>query len=68
MSMEPRCELSDAQVSANMRRIAALLDEANAMLQRTFEHNEDLYNMCSDIEDMCAGLEMEADELDSLAN
>ena len=68
MSMEPRSELSDAEVSANMRKAAELLDEANALLQSTFEAGEDLYNMCCDIEDICGNLEAEADELDSLAN
>ena len=67
MSMDPRSDLSDAEVSANMRRAADLLDQANALLQRTFEAGEDLYNMCSDIEDICGDLEAEADELDSLA-
>jgi hypothetical protein len=66
MSMDPRSDLSDAEVSANMRRAADLLDQANALLQRTFEAGEDLYNMCSDIEDICGDLEAEADELDSL--
>jgi hypothetical protein len=67
MSMEPRSNLSDAEVSANMRKAAELLDQANALLQSTFEAGEDLYNMCSDIEDICGDLEAEADELDSLA-
>ena len=65
--LDPRSNLSDAEVSANMRRAAELLDAANALLQNTFEHSEDLYNMCSDIEDICGDLEAEADELDSLA-
>ena len=68
MSMDPRSELSDAEVSANMRKAAELLDQANALLQNTFEAGEDLYNMCCDIEDICGNLEAEADELDSLAN
>ena len=67
MLMDPRSNLSNAEVSANMRKAADLLDQANALLQNTFEHTEDLYNMCSDIEDICADLEAEADELDSLA-
>jgi hypothetical protein len=50
-----------------MRKAAELLDQANAVLQSTFEAGEDLYNMCSDIEDICGDLEAEADELDSLA-
>jgi hypothetical protein len=65
--MEPRCELSDAEVSANMRKAAELLDQANALLQSTFEAGEDLYNLCCDIEDICGNLEAEADELESLA-
>ena len=68
MSMDPRSALSDAEVSANMRKAAELLDQANALLQSTFEAGEDLYNMCCDIEDICGNLEAEADELDSLAN
>ena len=68
MSMEPRSNLSDAEVSANMRKAAELLDQANALLQNTFEAGEDLYNMCCDIEDICGNLEAEADELDSVAN
>ena len=68
MSMDPRSNLSDAEVSANMRKAAELLDQANALLQNTFEAGEDLYNMCCDIEDICGNLEAEADELDSLAN
>lgn len=67
MSLDPRSNLSNAEVSANMRRAAELLDQANALLQSTFEAGEDLYNMCSDIEDICADLEANADELDSLA-
>jgi hypothetical protein len=51
-----------------MRKAAELLDQANALLQSTFEAGEDLYNMCCDIEDICGNLEAEADELDSLAN
>jgi hypothetical protein len=66
MSLWTRSDLSDAEVSANMRKAAELLDQANALLQSTFEAGEDLYNMCSDIEDICGDLEMEADELDSL--
>jgi hypothetical protein len=66
--MDPRSALSDAEVSANMRKAAELLDQANALLQSTFEAGEDLYNMCCDIEDICGNLEAEADELDSLAN
>ena len=67
MSMDPCSNLSDAEVSANMRKAAELLDQANALLQSTFEAGEDLYNMCSDIEDICGNLEAEADELESLA-
>ena len=67
MSLDPRSNLSDAEVDANMRKAAELLDQANAVLQMTFEANEDLYSLCSDIEDLCSDLEAEADELASLA-
>lgn len=58
--MKPRRELSNAEVSANMRTAADLLNQANALLQSTFQDNEDLYNMCSDIEDMRDALEAKA--------
>jgi hypothetical protein len=57
--MIPRCELSYAEVSANVRKAAELLDQANALLQSTFEAGVDLYNLCCDIEDICDNLDAE---------
>jgi hypothetical protein len=65
MSLEARSILSDLAVSENLRKAAYLIYQANALLQRTFEANEDLYAVCSTLESMSAELEMEADELDS---
>ena len=68
MSLEARNILSDLAVSTNMRKAADLIEQANKLLQRTFEANEDLYAVCSTLESICGDLEMDADELDSFSN
>ena len=68
MSLDPCSNLSDAAVSTNMRKAADLIEQANALLQRTFEANDDLYAICSTLESICGDLEMDADELDSFSN
>lgn len=67
MSLTPNSRLTDAQVEQRLRKAADLIAEADAVLQNTFEDGEDLYLLCTQLQDFCADLEMEADELASLA-
>lgn len=66
MSLTPYSRLSDKQVEDRLRKAADLIAEADALLQNTFEDSEDLYLLCTQLQDFCADLEMEADEMQSI--
>jgi phosphoglycerate-specific signal transduction histidine kinase len=67
MALTPNPALSDKQVEQRLRKAAELIDRADALIQSTFEADDELYELCSRLQDMCADFEMEADELASLA-
>jgi hypothetical protein len=64
--MTPLAKFSPTQVELRLRRAAALIDRADALIQGTFEADDDLYEFCSKLQDLCGDLEYEADELASL--
>jgi hypothetical protein len=64
--MQLNTYISEKQAIINLREAAALMAKANAKIQAVFEASEALQEMHNLIEDMCAELEMEADELQSL--
>jgi phosphoglycerate-specific signal transduction histidine kinase len=66
MAMTPLAKFSDAQVELRLRKAAELIDRADALIQSTFEADDDLYEFCTKLQDLCGDLEMEADELASL--
>lgn len=67
MALTPNPMLSDKMVEIRMRKIADMLNDVDALIQNTFEADDELYELCSKLQDMCADFEMEADELASLA-
>jgi phosphoglycerate-specific signal transduction histidine kinase len=67
MALTPNSNLSDKQVEQRLRKAADLIAEADALIQSTFEADDELYILCSQLQDYCADFEMEADELASLA-
>jgi len=67
MALAPNPMLSDKQVEIRLRKIADMIDAVDALIQNTFEADDELYELCSRLQDMCADFEMEADELASLA-
>jgi len=68
MSLSPNAGLSDTQVEQRLRRIADLIGRADALIQSTFEADDELYAVCTVLQDLSADFEMEADELASLSN
>jgi hypothetical protein len=64
--MELNTYISEKQAIINLREAAALMAKANVKIQAVFDASEGLQEMHDAIEDMCAILEMEADELQSL--
>jgi uncharacterized protein Yka (UPF0111/DUF47 family) len=66
MALTPYNRLSDKQVEDRLRRAADLIAEADELLQNTFEADDDLYALCSRLQDYCADLEQEADEMQSI--
>lgn len=66
MAMTANSNLTDREVEQRLRKAADLIAEADALLQSTFEAGEDLYFICTQLQDHCADLEQEADELASL--
>jgi hypothetical protein len=61
--MTPLAKFSPTQVELRLRRAADLIDRADALIQGTFEADDDLYEFCSKFQDLCGDLEYEADEL-----
>jgi len=61
--MTPLAKFSPTQVELRLRRAADLIDRADALIQGTFEADDDLYEFCSKLQDLCGDLEYEADEL-----
>jgi hypothetical protein len=64
--MQLNTYISEKQAIINLREAAALMAKANVKIQAVFDASEALQEMHDAIEDMCAILEMEADELQSL--
>jgi len=64
--MQLNTYISEKQAIINLREAVALLEKANAKIQAVYEASEGLQEMHNIIEDMCADLEAEADELQSL--
>jgi hypothetical protein len=58
--------ISEQQAIVNLREAALLLARANAKIQAVYDASEALQEMHNTIEHMCADLEMEADELESI--
>ena len=65
--MEVRTDISEKQAIILLREAADLLDAANSKIQKVYEASEGLYEMHNTLEDFCAQLEMEADELESIS-
>lgn len=65
--MEVRTDISEKQAIILLREAADLLAAANAKIQKVYEASEGLYEMHTTLEDFCAQLEMEADELESIS-
>ena len=66
MSLTPYNKLSDKQVEDRLRKAADLIAEADALIQNTFEADDELYEFCTVLQDLCADLEAEADEMQSI--
>jgi hypothetical protein len=66
MSLSPNPALSDQQVAARMRKIADMINDVDVLIQSTFEADDALYELCTQLQDMCGDFEAEADELESL--
>ena len=64
--MDIRADISETQAVILLREAADLLDAANAKIQKVYEASEGLYEMHNTLEDFCAQLELEADELQSI--
>ena len=66
MSLTPVKGLTDKQVEDRLRKAADLINRADALIQSTFEADDELYELCSRLQDYCADLEQEADEMQSI--
>ena len=64
--MDISANISEKQAIIYLREAADLIARANAMIQKVYEASDELYEMHNELEDICAGLEMEADELQSI--
>ena len=64
--MDIRADISETQAVILLREAADLLAAANAKIQKVYEASESLYEMHNTLEDFCAQLELEADELQSI--
>ena len=64
--MDIRTDISETQAVILLREAADLLETANAKIQKVYEASEGLYEMHNTLEDFCAQLELEADELQSI--
>ena len=64
--MDIRTDISETQAVILLREAADLLAAANAKIQKVYEASEGLYEMHNTLEDYCAQLELEADELQSI--
>jgi phosphoglycerate-specific signal transduction histidine kinase len=67
MALTPNPKFSDKQVEQRLRKIADMINDVDVLIQATFEADDELYDVCSRLQDMCADFEMEADEMASLA-
>ena len=66
MSLTPNPALSDQQVVARLRKIADMINDVDVLIQSTFEADDALYELCTQLQDMCGDFEAEADELASM--
>jgi phosphoglycerate-specific signal transduction histidine kinase len=66
MSLTPNPALSDQQVVARLRKIADMINDVDVLIQSTFEADDELYELCTQLQDLCGDFEAEADELASM--
>jgi hypothetical protein len=66
MSLTPNPALSDQQVVARLRKIADMINDVDVLIQSTFEADDELYELCTRLQDLCGDFEVEADELASV--
>jgi hypothetical protein len=56
--------LSAGEVDRNLRRAADLIAEASALVQAALENSAELYELCTELDNHAADLEVLADDLE----
>jgi hypothetical protein len=61
--LKVNANLSMEQVDAQLRKAADMIAEANMLIQTAFESSEELYELCSELDNLAENIEAQADSL-----